>query len=136
MDERAPGGARRPSRGFIVCLWVIAVLFAMGWWFAPGNVQTRNMGRVARYVDSVRPLAADRAEFGRIRWIVYTADDGCLLVDGEVDSVAILAELRALVSAHPCPRPVRWNVDVVTPQERAEREAWEREEAARKAPPR
>jgi len=126
----------RASLGFVICLGVIAALFSIAWWRAPGHVQRRNLARVDRYLTLMGPLVENRPEFERVRWITFTADDGCLLVDGEVDSPLVLEELGALVLAHPCPRPVRWHVAVVTPEERAEREAWEREEASRAAPTR
>ena len=136
MAEPAPRGVVRPSRGFLICLGAVAVLFPVAWWLAPMNNQRRNMALVDRYVALIHPLVDGRPEFERVRWITYTANDGCLLIDGEVDSSGVLEELGALVLAHPCPRPMRWNVEVVTPQERAKREQWEREEADRKAPTR
>jgi hypothetical protein len=109
---------RRPSRHFWMALVVaipctLALMAILSYKFGELG-QRLNMNKVQRFIDTVKPTVWSDPDLAWVALHNFTMDDGCLLVQGVVGTDQALGRLKSLLA--PCPRPIRWSVEVVGPE--------------------
>jgi hypothetical protein len=117
-------GPRLFGKCCIYALLALGVFWAV-WWYRGGasnHRQSTNMRAVDEYIPSLQPLLDRQTRFSRIRLSTFTASNGSLLVEGELESEEELDALKKLVAdSHP-PADVLYHVEVVPPEVRKMRE--------------
>jgi hypothetical protein len=100
----------------LVVIVVGGLLVALGCWLYFGDTawrQKRRMNHARQFVPGISNAVHSRSEFSDVTVGVGTADGGCFLLFGSVETITNLAELKRIVAAQHPSVAVRYAVHVL-----------------------
>jgi hypothetical protein len=99
---------------------IILIAFAIYYPFSPAGVQSRNMAKARAHIPVIQRALGSDPRFANISLHDYTANDGCLIVNGNVLAGSDLDQLKKIIASTSPPTDVVYVVlvedEIQTPQ--------------------
>jgi hypothetical protein len=104
-----------PEKTVVVfaCLVTVTSFFGISWAYMCSRVQDVNLEKAAAHIALIQPSLDADPRLKYVKLFPFTAHDGCLKVDGFVDSEQALDDLRRIVAKSNPPVLTTFSVAVI-----------------------